>query len=258
MQADTLVPGHQGTQAFDRYAYVNNNPLRFTDLSGHDICSDQWEEGCSDTIPIGSILPAPRVTKATPTPSPRSIHLFLIGGTDGNADTSNFFLPYRDILGVIYHELDPETYASETRLLKYATSRASLREVEKITGEIYVACYSACAGAFALAYHEMDGIDKSKIKGVAFLDGYPDITVPSDYDVTRLDSSIVRQDNDIEGALVVDLGEEMQSFRNNGDFRFFSAGRYGDNMHEFKLLHHGLYPNESRIAEMVLSLFGLR
>ena len=35
MQADTLVPGHQGTQGFDRYAYVNNNPLMYTDPSGH-------------------------------------------------------------------------------------------------------------------------------------------------------------------------------------------------------------------------------
>jgi RHS repeat-associated protein len=36
MQADTIVPLQvQGTQAFDRYAYVNNNPLRYTDPSGH-------------------------------------------------------------------------------------------------------------------------------------------------------------------------------------------------------------------------------
>jgi len=36
MQADTIVPLNvQGTQAFDRYAYVNNNPLRYTDPSGN-------------------------------------------------------------------------------------------------------------------------------------------------------------------------------------------------------------------------------
>ncbi len=36
MQADTIVPmASQGTQAFDRYAYVNNNPLRYADPSGH-------------------------------------------------------------------------------------------------------------------------------------------------------------------------------------------------------------------------------
>jgi RHS repeat-associated protein len=35
MQADTIVPLQvQGTQAFDRYAYVNNNPLRYVDPGG--------------------------------------------------------------------------------------------------------------------------------------------------------------------------------------------------------------------------------
>jgi RHS repeat-associated protein len=32
-QADTVVPG--GVQGLDRYAYVNNNPLNYTDPSGH-------------------------------------------------------------------------------------------------------------------------------------------------------------------------------------------------------------------------------
>ena len=35
MQADTIVPTQQGTQGFDRYAYVNNNPVNGTDPSGH-------------------------------------------------------------------------------------------------------------------------------------------------------------------------------------------------------------------------------
>jgi len=40
MQADTIVPPHQGTQGFDRYAYVNNNPMRYTDPSGQ--CINSW------------------------------------------------------------------------------------------------------------------------------------------------------------------------------------------------------------------------
>jgi len=36
-QADSIVPG--GVQGLDRYAYVNNNPLRYTDPTGH-MCSD--------------------------------------------------------------------------------------------------------------------------------------------------------------------------------------------------------------------------
>ncbi len=33
-QADTIVPA--GVHGYDRYAYVNNNPLKYTDPSGHD------------------------------------------------------------------------------------------------------------------------------------------------------------------------------------------------------------------------------
>ncbi len=35
-QADALVPG--GVQGYDRYAYVNNDPVRYTDPSGHKPC----------------------------------------------------------------------------------------------------------------------------------------------------------------------------------------------------------------------------
>ncbi len=31
MQADTIVPSAQGIQAFDRYAYANNNPIIYID-----------------------------------------------------------------------------------------------------------------------------------------------------------------------------------------------------------------------------------
>jgi RHS repeat-associated protein len=35
IQADTIIPNGYNSQAFDRYAYVLNNPLRFIDPSGH-------------------------------------------------------------------------------------------------------------------------------------------------------------------------------------------------------------------------------
>ncbi len=34
-QADTIVPN--GIQGYDRYAYVNNSPVNYTDPTGHNL-----------------------------------------------------------------------------------------------------------------------------------------------------------------------------------------------------------------------------
>ena len=43
-QADSIVP--PGVQGLDRYAYVNNNPMRYTDPSGHSIDCGIGESYC--------------------------------------------------------------------------------------------------------------------------------------------------------------------------------------------------------------------
>jgi len=55
-QADTIVPG--GFQGLDRYSYVNNNPLRYTDPAGH-LPRDKWIElyGKDYVKALESILP---------------------------------------------------------------------------------------------------------------------------------------------------------------------------------------------------------
>ena len=35
IQADSIIPQNQGVQAWDRFAYTNNNPVRYNDPTGH-------------------------------------------------------------------------------------------------------------------------------------------------------------------------------------------------------------------------------
>jgi len=45
-QADTIIPG--GVQGYDRYAYVNNSPIRYTDPSGHKVTCEV-DENCKQS-----------------------------------------------------------------------------------------------------------------------------------------------------------------------------------------------------------------
>jgi hypothetical protein len=70
--------GVQGVQAWDRYAYVNNNPARFNDPSGHcidpDNCPSVKNPFATDLTPTATASatpsPSPARSQITPTPSP--------------------------------------------------------------------------------------------------------------------------------------------------------------------------------------------
>lgn len=46
-QPDMMIPASQGAQAWDRYAYTNNNPMKYTDPTGH------WIETAFDIAMVG-------------------------------------------------------------------------------------------------------------------------------------------------------------------------------------------------------------
>jgi hypothetical protein len=58
ISADTIVPGYANPQNLNRYSYVNNNPLRYTDPTGH-YCVEENADGniihvdCSSWEPVG-------------------------------------------------------------------------------------------------------------------------------------------------------------------------------------------------------------
>lgn len=52
VSADTYVPESQGVQAWDRYAFVNNNPVRYTDPTGHNIPFPQLFNFSNIYIPL--------------------------------------------------------------------------------------------------------------------------------------------------------------------------------------------------------------
>ncbi|MCK5923968.1 MAG: hypothetical protein KAG66_23740, partial [Methylococcales bacterium] len=49
ISADTIVPDPTNPQSLNRYTYVYNNPLRFTDPSGHGICNPA--DNCRNQTP---------------------------------------------------------------------------------------------------------------------------------------------------------------------------------------------------------------
>ena len=44
MQPDTIVPGANNPQTYNRYGYLNNSPINFTDPSGYRLCEDAYEK----------------------------------------------------------------------------------------------------------------------------------------------------------------------------------------------------------------------
>ncbi len=68
-QADTIITlESQGVQAWDRYAGMNNNPVRYSDPSGHDVgCGGRYDgKNCKPTQTVKPKTPAPRPTLSLP------------------------------------------------------------------------------------------------------------------------------------------------------------------------------------------------
>jgi RHS repeat-associated protein len=92
IQADTIVPEPGSAKSYDRYMYVNNNPVRYTDPSGHKLVCGFAGEGCGGS--------------SSPNPSPIIADAKELARTETiNALYSNPFVKYSIIQYSVYSNI---------------------------------------------------------------------------------------------------------------------------------------------------------
>jgi RHS repeat-associated protein len=107
IQPDSIVPDPYNPQDLNRFSYVRNNPLRYTDPTGHRACDDFDTAGGCYTAPggggmgFGGLQPKPR-PQPDPEPAPNP-------STDDGVGPSTFAsdLAYgADVAGVVLADME--------------------------------------------------------------------------------------------------------------------------------------------------------
>ena len=96
ISADTIVPGAANPQAYNRYSYVLNNPLRYIDPTGHYACGDGEKYDCdgsqNTTTPprLPNPLPPPSNDDDDDDPAQNPLPPICTGPRWGNGECADF------------------------------------------------------------------------------------------------------------------------------------------------------------------------
>ncbi len=160
-QADTIVPG--GVQGYDRYAYTNNNPIKYTDPSGHIGCDEDANGKCisfsyKDKGPF-------------PKPNPSPVVIIVCGAPPINCgDASNNNAGGLDAFDNLGKE-DPIRLGFDSwyKGVKYDVLNDILAALPADRPIILVG-HSAGADAIILALSKMTNEQKQQLRGVILID----------------------------------------------------------------------------------------
>ena len=159
---DTVVPlTSQGTQAWDRYAYANNSPIRYNDPTGHDVgCSGRDASDCASKTAI----------------------MIACGVKDGpcgpNTETMNPAYEYAVDNNYQVYFYDPDNSGYNSKHAKYDVAQDMSGKIKNNpSNDFYLVGYSAGSDATILATEMTEY--SSNIKGVGVIDPYLNYTDPN-------------------------------------------------------------------------------
>ena len=150
----------QGVQSWDRYAFVNNNPVRYNDPSGHDVgCGGRDASACAS----------------------RKTFLIATGKDDKisgyKGETMKPYYEYAVEKGYQVYYYDPDNKKYNESRQKYDMADDMAKRINNnFEDEFYMFGYSAGADATILAVAMTEYSDS--VRGVALLDPTITATVP--------------------------------------------------------------------------------
>jgi len=173
-QADSIVPG--GVQGWDRYAYVNNSPINYTDPSGHMGCKpggkcpgryyggnnhhlnprDDEDGGCVTVTPTPP--PPPGLLSPPILPSPYDLFSYESYPPNGYIEVPTVYFDYRkvDWLHVV---------SNGASIGGDAATIAAFLTPLPIVDEAYVATAATGVNAIGIAIDAYDILDKNDFSG---------------------------------------------------------------------------------------------